>query len=440
MVAQRNSTMAFVSTEVFERVKTNTATALDEVRQSIIKLRGDLVVFDAQREDKDQRLTDACDTRMSLIEVRGNQLISDVQEAQMKTETLHQIMNETFKELQIKTEEMFTQVQSKLQGIQGNNESIAMSYRMLYDKTEVTFIDMQKKIETMNKGFGGRATSDGWGQDNLKRKGYMPINNMMPQKLNPKAEDWLVWRHDVLDYVDVQTEGVAKLLLELGKHDGADIELQQKVVDYVGDKGERFREEDGVAIWRALKRLTEGTAQKLVMNVKQEDGFMAWVKLNRYFIPQLDLQQGAALQDLTSLILTRAKDPAETKQMMLTYQSKVKLAEDHNRSLSSEYLKSILIGIIDPTTRKHTVSCQGKSVDAETFEREILKFVNGVAEPATSVSTATPMQIGAVNAAAQDSGNFAENWWNYEDYKYVYPDTLPEDEHLWALKGKGEAK
>ena len=84
---------------------------------------------------------------MSLIEVRGNQLISDVQEAQMKTETLHQIMNETFKELQIKTEEMFTQVQAKLQDIQGNNESIAMSYRMLYDKTEVTFIDMQKKIE-----------------------------------------------------------------------------------------------------------------------------------------------------------------------------------------------------------------------------------------------------------------------------------------------------
>ena len=73
MVAQPNSTMAFVSTEVFERVKTNTATALDEVRQSIIKLRGDLGVFEAQREDKDQRLTDACDTRMSLIEVRGNQ-------------------------------------------------------------------------------------------------------------------------------------------------------------------------------------------------------------------------------------------------------------------------------------------------------------------------------------------------------------------------------
>ena len=125
----------------------------------------------------------------------------------------------------------------------------------------------------------------------------MQIKNMMPQKLNHKAEDWLVWRDDVLDYFDVQTEGVAKLLLELGKHEGADIELQQKVLDYVGDKGERFREEDGVAIWRPLKRLIEGTAQKIVMNVKQEDGFMAWVKLNRYFTPQLDLQQGAALQD-----------------------------------------------------------------------------------------------------------------------------------------------
>ena len=69
------------------------------------------------------------------------------------------------------------------------------------------------------------------------------------------------------------------------------------------------------------------------------------------------------------MILTRAKNPEETRKMMVVFQSKVKDAEDHNRPLDSDYLKSVLGGFIDDTTRIGTVEYQGKKYDSETFEK-----------------------------------------------------------------------
>ena len=104
------------------------------------------------------------------------------------------------------------------------------------------------------------------------------------------------------------------------------------------------------------------------------------------------------MQELTRMILTRAKDPEETRKMMVTYQTKVKDAEDNNRYLDEEFLKTVLSGFIDPTTRIGTVQCQKKGFPLDEFERKILEFINVVAAQSmqtTSSKGATPMQIGA---------------------------------------------
>ncbi len=60
------------------------------------------------------------------------------------------------------------------------------------------------------------------------------------------------------------------------------------------------------------------------MNTRKENGFVAWNNPAKYFEPRLALQQGAALQELTRMILTRAKNPEETRKKLIIYQSKVK--------------------------------------------------------------------------------------------------------------------
>ncbi len=151
------------------------------------------------------------------------------------------------------------------------------------------------------------------------------------------------------------------------------------------------------------------------------------------------------------MITAPAKNPEETKKLMVTYQSKVKDAEEHNRPLSSDYLKSILGGIIDEKTRIHTYARQHKHITAEEFENKIMAFVMGVSTPATSMSpnTATPMQVGAMATVPEgpDGGDTA--WWgdSWSDPWTGGPcgPCGPEDagsgaqgdqpEALWALKG-----
>ena len=183
------------------------------------------------------------------------------------------------------------------------------------------------------------------------------------------------------------------------------------------------------------------------------------------FEPRLALQQGAALQELTRMITTPARTPEETRKIMVVYQTKVKDAEDHNRPLGSEYLKSVLIGITDPTTRIHTIACQSNEVTAETFENAIMEFVTGAMPPATTTTTATPMQIGSMGAVpgatGEGPGGYGEHrgadaWmdekWSESGY-YPYQSYSNDDgdgehqqneqqENLWALKGgkKGSGK
>ncbi len=174
-------------------------------------------------------------------------------------------------------------------------------------------------------------------------------------------------------------------------------------------------------------------AQKLVLNVRNQNGILAWTRLTQYFKQSLEGQQGAALNDLTQMIKTTAKTPQETKNILVEFESKVKLAEDLNRPLSDEHLKSILLGFIDSTTRLHTVKAQGTQVTAEQFRGEIIKFVNGVEQPATHVDPATPMQIGAVGPSQWQPPSMMppgmETWPDEWDDQCWYPEDAAEGDH-----------
>ena len=53
--------------------------------------------------------------------------------------------------------------------------------------------------------------------------------------------------------------------------------------------------EDSVAIYRALKGLTEGEASDVVCGIKAENGFHAWKSLHSNFEPGLNSKKGRGL-------------------------------------------------------------------------------------------------------------------------------------------------
>ena len=59
---------------------------------------------------------------------------------------------------------------------------------------------------------------------------------------------------------------------------------------------------------------------------------------------------------------------------------------------------SVLVGILDPETRKHTVTKQGADTSYMVLRNEVMHFVNSV----IGVKDGDPMQIGAFADSSED--------------------------------------
>ena len=74
-------------------------------------------------------------------------------------------------------------------------------------------------------------------------------------------------------------------------------------------------------VWRALKGLTEGEARKVVVAVKEEDGFKAWQRLHQRFEPSLTARQGLVLSELGAMVRNPGKTPGDTRSLITELQA-----------------------------------------------------------------------------------------------------------------------
>ncbi len=83
---------------------------------------------------------------------------------------------------------------------------------------------------------------------------------------------------------------------------------------------------------------------------------MAWQNLHKHYEPSLAARQGAVLADFSNLVTKPAKGPLETKQRITEMDARAKVVEDiTGKPVDDNHAKSVLIGLMDPTTRQHTV-------------------------------------------------------------------------------------
>ena len=81
-------------------------------------------------------------------------------------------------------------------------------------------------------------------------------------------------------------------------------ELKDEWMQMMKDKYGAKVTEDSVQVWR-------GEARKVIMSVKNEDGFKAWQKLHMHFGPSLSAKQGMALSDFSGMVAKPATKPDE---------------------------------------------------------------------------------------------------------------------------------
>ena len=102
---------------------------------------------------------------------------------------------------------------------------------------------------------------------------------MIPKNFTDKANEWRNWQEEVADYVDTVTPRMKKVLAEIDQETDVidDIWRDARETKY----GKVMEEQTNLCLWRLLRRITERELKKVVMNIKDEDGFRAWQRLKQ---------------------------------------------------------------------------------------------------------------------------------------------------------------
>ena len=155
-------------------------------------------------------------------------------------------------------------------------------------------------------GFGGKGGSD-------RFKGYLPIKSMVPWAMRDDITQWRRWKAKVLTYTECLMPGMKSFLHDVGelKHPPG----KEYVAKYALEKDKMFIPSHATMIYAALLEITEGGAWNIVDGVADEDGYVAWFELHKYFEAALSGRQGQAYADLNAMTKMKAKDPLKREDL-----------------------------------------------------------------------------------------------------------------------------
>ena len=107
-------------------------------------------------------------------------------------------------------------------------------------------------------------------------------------------------------------------------------------------------------LWRLLKMQREpgSDGRRIVEGVPEDDGWEAWRWLHEHFEPSLAVRESQVLAELSLMTQRRAKNPAETKRLMLDLEDKIrKVIEVTGRIPDDARCKSIVLSFVDHRRR-----------------------------------------------------------------------------------------
>merc|ERR1711994_42621 len=123
---------------------------------------------------------------------------------------------------------------------------------------------------------------------------------------------------------------------------------------------------------------TEGYMGKVVTSVETNNGWRAWQELCNQCEPEVASRQAHAMTQFSGMVTKRAKTIVETKALVneMDRRARAWVELTPNGRISEDHLKSVLAGIIDVETQKHTLVASTKNYDE--FKAAVLDFANAV--------------------------------------------------------------
>ena len=242
------------------------------------------------------------------------------------------------------------------------------------------------------------------GEDRMQgQKSLLHYKNMKVPVLE-KMEGWRNWTADVEDYTEETMPGI-RADLEAAKL----CEEEVAEVDMAPDAW-NCRE----MVWRFLKQYTAGEARKVVGSAPNRNGWEAWRKLHLQYEPQLVMREAVVMSAFTNMVSKRAKSPQESKTLLLELDERARRVEEvTGEAIDNRHRMSVVMGLIDAESMKHTSAHQGAKMRADVLQRKVIEFANLMS---TGTKAMDSMEIGRLERQRQDAP--ATRWADQEDEEW----------------------
>lgn len=125
-------------------------------------------------------------------------------------------------------------------------------------------------------------------------RGYLPRKSLIPATFDNDLRAWRNWKEGVVDFLEFSNKGVNKVLKAAEVHEE---EVDEKFRDQMELEFGGRAAHDHEEVWRTLKYLTQGEARRVVLTVRDMDGFQAWRNLVMYFERGITAKLGLVLRE-----------------------------------------------------------------------------------------------------------------------------------------------
>ena len=199
--------------------------------------------------------------------------------------------------------------------------------------------------------------------------GLLHRKDMKPSVLE-KEDQWRRWKSDIEDYAEETYDGMKDVLEKV-----RDSEVVVDEAWFAGVNESWWNK--GESLYRFLKHYVGGEARRVVLGVSEDNGWEAWRRLHQQFEPASVTREAMVLAKYTSMVNRKAKTPKETKALMNELDERAKRVEEVTGSpVESRHAMSVISGLLDPETAKHTAQYQGIKSNVETLRRKVWEFTN----------------------------------------------------------------
>ena len=164
-------------------------------------------------------------------------------------------------------------------------------------------------------------------------------------------------------------------------------------------------------VWRFLKQYTAGEARKVVGSAPNRNGWEAWRKLHLQYEPQLVMREAVVMSAFTNMVTRRAKSPQESKTLLLELDERARRVEEvTGEPIDNRHRMSVVMGLIDAESMRHTTAHQGAKMRADVLQRKVIEFANLMS---TGTKAMDSMDIGRLERQRQDAP--APRWADQEE-------------------------